>query len=532
MAPAVRSSAVRYGFAVAAVLTALAARLLLDPFVGDRLPVLFFALAIVAVAWHGGFGPSCLALLLSIPAASYFFFQPRHDLAASLPDHQVQLVGFVFLGLTIGLFSGRLRAARLRAEDNAREADRRRQELEVEVARREVLERELQRRAADLADADRRKDEFLAMLAHELRNPLASIRNSAWLIRSLAVGDDLRWPAGSIERQVGHLARLVDDLLDVSRVSRGKLTLLKQEIDLADVVRRAAEASRPLLEARGHELTVELPQEPAWVQGDSTRLEQVVCNLLNNAAKYVPDGGHVRLSVRREGAEVVVRVSDDGIGISADLLPRVFDLFAQGDRSLARSEGGLGIGLTLVKSLAEMHDGSAEARSEGPGKGSEFTVRLPAITVTADGERRARDEAKNAEPLATLPSVIARSRRVLAVDDNADAVESLAVLLGMQGHQVRTAHDGPDALEQAEAFRPEVVILDVGLPRMDGYEVARRLREREGMRGVLLVALTGYGREEDRRRSLEAGFDRHLVKPVDPDVLRDVLGLPSPPATS
>jgi CheY-like chemotaxis protein/anti-sigma regulatory factor (Ser/Thr protein kinase) len=262
-------------------------------------------------------------------------------------------------------------------------------------------------------------------------------------------------------------------------------------------------------------LEVDLPAGPVWVEADATRLAQVVGNLLNNAAKYTPQGGHVRLAVGQEQGEAVLRVRDDGLGIPADLLPRVFELFTQGDPSLARSEGGLGIGLTLVKSLVEMHGGSVEARSDGPGRGSEFVVRLPALAeppapAAADGKCE----------VAGRPG-----RRVLVVDDNRDAAESLAMLLGVGGHDVRTAHDGPTALAVAAASRPEVVFLDIGLPRMDGYEVARRLRQQVGLRQALIVAVTGYGREEDRRRAEEAGFDAHLVKPADPEELQKLLAV-------
>jgi CheY-like chemotaxis protein len=305
----------------------------------------------------------------------------------------------------------------------------------------------------------------------------------------------------------------VDDLLDVSRITRGKITLHKEPADLAGVVARAVEASRPLLDARRQELTVRLPPESLRVEADVTRLAQVVGNLLNNAAKYTGEGGHIGLTVEAAPAEAVLRVRDDGVGIPAELLPRVFDLFTQGDRSLARSEGGLGIGLTLVRSLVELHGGSVEARSEGADKGSEFIVRLPALRGSP-----ARPESPSAPARCRSPA-----RRVLVVDDSADTAESLALLLTVQGHEVRTAHDGPAALQAAEAFRPEVIFLDIGLPRMDGYEVARRLRGQMGLRDATLVAVTGYGQEEDRRRAEEAGFDAHLVKPADPGALERLL---------
>jgi CheY-like chemotaxis protein len=367
---------------------------------------------------------------------------------------------------------------------------------------------------AALKEADRRKDQFLAMLAHELRNPLAPIRNAAQVLRALGASDpDRQGPADRIERQVTHLARLVDDLLDVSRFTEGKIKLTKAPVELAAVIARAVETSRPLIDARRHELTVSLPAEPIPVEADAMRLAQVVSNLLNNAAKYTEDGGRIRLTVERRPGEAVLRVRDNGMGIPAELLPHVFDLFTQGDRSLARSEGGLGIGLTLVKSLVELHGGAVAVHSEGPGKGSEFTVRLPTLAALIPGQ----DEGGEAVRL------VGPSRRVLIVDDNVDAAEMLALWLRTEGHEVCTAHDGARALQEAQAFGPEVVFLDIGLPRMDGYEVARQLRQLAGPKRPLLVALTGYGQDEDRRRAEEAGFNAHLVKPADPAALQELL---------
>jgi PAS domain S-box-containing protein len=371
------------------------------------------------------------------------------------------------------------------------------------------------RAEAELRQADRRKDEFLAMLAHELRNPLAPIRNAAQVIRLLATpAPDVRRATEMVERQVQHMTRLVDDLLDVSRITRGKITLQKEPVELAALVTRAVETARPLIEARRHELTVALPAEPVSLDADPTRLAQVIANLLTNAAKYTEEGGHVGLTARREGGMAVVRVRDDGVGIPREMLASVFTLFTQVDRTLARSEGGLGIGLTLVKSLTEMHGGTVEAHSEGPGKGSEFIVRLP-VAPTPTSLDAGKPEA--AAPLRSPP------RRILVVDDNVDAAESLAMLLRLGRHEVRTAHDGPTALGVAGEFRPEVVLLDLGLPQMDGFEVARRLRGQAEMRATLLVALTGYGQEEDRRKSREAGFDWHMVKPLDRDALMKLL---------
>jgi PAS domain S-box-containing protein len=375
---------------------------------------------------------------------------------------------------------------------------------------------DLKRAEQALRQADRLKDEFLAMLAHELRNPLAPIRNAVEVMRMLGPSDPNHQRARDlIERQVQQMGRLVDDLLDVSRITMGKIVFQKEPVELALVIARAVETSRPLIESRRHKLTVTLPPDPVMVEGDATRLAQVAANLLNNAAKYTGKGGHIWLTVEQGPEEAVLRVRDNGVGISAELLQKVFDLFTQGDRSLDRSEGGLGVGLTLVKSLVEMHRGRVEVHSEGSGKGSEFVVRLPIL------ERRRERRQGNHQAETTRRSSI--SRRVLVVDDNVDAANSLALFLRMEGHEVHIANDGPTALEAAQTIRPEVVLLDIGLPRMDGYKVARRLRQQAGLHDLLLVAVTGYGQDEDRRRAREAGFDAHLVKPADPGALKQLL---------
>jgi PAS domain S-box-containing protein len=384
-----------------------------------------------------------------------------------------------------------------------------------DITERRRLEEELRQRAEQLAEADRRKDEFLAMLAHELRNPLAPICTALQLVKQ--PGAEPAWQV--IERQVHHLVRLVDDLLDVSRITRGKIQLRTEPVELAAVVAQGIETSRPLLEARRHQLTVSLPPEPLWLQADLTRLTQVCSNLLNNAAKYTEEGGHIWLTAQRQDNQVVLRVRDTGMGLTAQMRTQAFDLFAQGDRSPGRSQGGLGIGLTLVRQLVQLHGGSVQAFSEGPGKGSEFVVRLPLLEgVWPAGP--APERARGAGPL----------RRILVVDDNADAANTLAEFLGMTGHAVRMAYSGPAALEAARALRPEVVLLDIGMPGMDGYEVARRLRGEPGLEKVLLIALTGYGNEEDRRRSREATIDHHVVKPVDPGELKALLSGHQPEA--
>jgi signal transduction histidine kinase/DNA-binding response OmpR family regulator len=368
----------------------------------------------------------------------------------------------------------------------------------------------------NIQETDRRKDEFLAMLAHELRNPLAPIRNAVQVMRVLSSDDDrLRNARDLIERQVRHMTRLVDDLLDVSRITRGKIQLRPERLDAAVAVANAVETSRPLIESRRHELSLQLPSEPLQIKADPARLAQVLSNLLNNAAKYTPEGGRIWLAVEREGGYAVFRVRDNGTGIPPQILPHIFDLFTQADQSLDRAHGGLGIGLTLVRRLIEMQHGTVTAFSAGPGQGSEFVVRLPALPT--------EQPPAPADNGATVPHASAKGCRVLVVDDHVDAAASLAMLLRLYGHEVRTASDGPSALEEARSFRPEVVLLDIGLPGMDGYEVARRLRKEIPDDHITLAALTGYGQDRDRSRSQEAGFDHHLVKPVDPEALQRLL---------
>ncbi len=385
-----------------------------------------------------------------------------------------------------------------------------------DITERKYLEEQLQQQAEQLTQADRRKDEFLAMLAHELRNPLAPLRNALEMMKlSGAAGPQLEPTRQMMERQVQQLVRLVDDLLDVSRITHGKIQLHKEPVELATVVAQALETSRTLLDARKQQLTVSLPSEPLWLDADLTRLAQVMGNLLNNAAKYTEEGGQIWLTAQRERNEVVIRVKDTGIGMTREMLKVAFDLFAQADRSLDRSQGGLGIGLTLVRRLVQLHGGSVQALSDGPGRGSEFVVRLPLLVQT-----RPPLQAPEA-PTGPRPS-----RRILVVDDNVDAAESLALILRMAGHEVRTAYRGPTALEAARTFQPEVVLLDIGMPGMDGYDLARRLRQERGLQKVLLVALTGYGQEEDRRLSWSASIDFHLVKPVEHEALQSLLARP------
>ena len=374
-------------------------------------------------------------------------------------------------------------------------------------------EEQLREYVVKLADSDRRKTEFLGMLAHELRNPLATIRSGLQTIR-LSEAPALHRVTALMERQIDHLVALVDDLLDVNRISLGKIDLRRGCIELATIVQTAVETARSLSERMGHELIVTLPPEPIYVNVDPLRLAQVVSNLLNNACKFTAKGGRIRLSFGREGEQAVIRVRDNGIGIAADQLCRIFDMFVQGDTSVERSASGLGIGLALVKNLVEMQGGTAEAHSDGLGHGSEFLVRLPAVEA-AQAKSAGLPVEETANPAAV--------RRILIVDDNQDAAESLAMLLKLHGHQIHIAHDGLEAVETAAQVRPDLVLLDIGLPKVNGYEAARRIRKLPGGLDVVLIALTGWGQDEDRRKSREAGFDGHMIKPVEPERLTGLL---------
>ncbi len=363
-----------------------------------------------------------------------------------------------------------------------------------------------------LQAADRRKDEFLATLAHELRNPLAAIRNAAAILKAMeSANPEVRWVPEVIDRQLAQMSRLLEDLLDVSRIAHDKLALRRQRVELSEVIHNAIETCGSQLDAGRHSLKVSLPDGPAALHADPVRLEQVFSNLISNAAKYTPPGGHIRITGELRGDEVAVSVRDDGIGISPELLPRLFEIFSQGARALERSQGGLGVGLSLVRGLLQLHGGRVEAKSDGIGKGSEFTVHLPLM-------REGWSESVAPRPPAGEIPVAAKCR-VLIADDARDSADSLAVILAMKGHQTHTAYDGEEAMAVAARLRPDVVILDIRMPKGNGLEVCRWIREQPWGRGMVLIALSGWGTEEDRRRTEEAGFDHHLVKPVAPDVL-------------
>ena len=370
---------------------------------------------------------------------------------------------------------------------------------------RDITERKRAEEA--LREADHRKDEFLALLAHELRNPLAPLRNGLEVMR-LAAGDSsaVAQAREMMARQVGHMVRLIDDLLDISRINRSKMELRCSRVLLSDVINSAVETARPLIDAAGHKLLISVPPEPVVLDADLTRLAQVFGNLLSNSSRYTERGGHIWVAAERRDDVVAVSVRDTGIGIPAESLPRIFDMFSQVDRSIERSTGGLGIGLALVKGLVEMHGGTVTASSAGPKKGTTFTVELPVLA--------SHSPPVNLENSEAVPIGDGHGRRILVVDDNEDAARSMARLLQLVGNEVRMAHDGIEAVETADEFRPEIILMDMGMPRLNGYDATRRIRERPWGRSVRIIAVTGWGQKNDKVRSQEAGCDGHLVKPV------------------
>jgi len=381
--------------------------------------------------------------------------------------------------------------------------------ISIDITRIKEVEQELR-------EADERKNEFLAVLSHELRNPLAPLRNGIEILRlTNGSGEIAERARVMMARQLEQMVRLIDDLLEVSRISRGKIELKREAVDLAVALQHALEVSKPLIDSAGHTLSVDIPATALLVHADTTRLAQVFGNLLNNAAKYTPAGGHIWLSVSRTEEHVLVSIRDNGIGIAPEKLPKIFEMFAQLDNSLQRTQGGLGIGLSIARRLVEMHDGTLQARSEGPGKGCEFIVKLP--LYSRGGSELERTQAAGG------PRDEVRPLRVLVADDNADAAASLALVLEMKGHEVRTAHDGREAVQVAASFEPDVAVLDIGMPRLDGYEVCRQLRAQPRGSKMLIVALTGWGQAEDKQRSQQAGFDQHLVKPADVGALEELL---------
>jgi signal transduction histidine kinase/ActR/RegA family two-component response regulator len=479
-----RALAAGYGGATAAVLAAILARSLLEPWVGDQAPyILVFGAAAVAV-WLGGAGPAVCAAVVGYTLINYLYIEPKAMLGIAHASDAVNLVLFV-LACTLIITLGQ---AMRRARDRAR-----------------ISEAEARERAAQLELANAKKSEFLAVLSHELRNPLAPLRAGVEILKLESAGA----PAPSIlemmERQVVHLTRLIDDLLDLSRIDRGKLELRKEYIALDAVVRNASETALPALEARRHELTVRSEGEPLYVHGDALRLSQVLSNLLNNAAKFTPPGGRIEVALRAENGHAVVSVADSGIGLAPEHLESVFEMFAQVKPGAAG--GGLGLGLTLARSIVRRHGGELQAKSGGVGQGAEFVVRLPLTSKPA----------AEASP-APAPAVASAGppRSVLIVDDNADAAHALGELLRLQGHRVEVAIDGEAALRAARASVPDIAFIDLNMPGMDGIELARRLRSAAGGHGVRLVALTGMAMPADIARTRDTGFDAHLTKPADP----------------
>lgn len=444
-----------------------------------------FVLSVVLASALGGWRPGVLATLLGLLVHVFVFLEPRYQFKLLEQREVLRIIAYCITGAAITCLSEAL----LRAWDRAR--DRQRQ-LEL---------------------VNRRQTEFLATLAHELRNPLAPLRTGVQLLQ-LARHDEttVRETLAMMERQLGHTARLVDDLLDVSRISRGTVELRRHVIPLKDVIDHAIETSRSVIDAAGHQLTTHLPAAPIYVDGDLTRLAQVVSNLLNNAAKYTDRGGRIELCVEQQANRAIIRVRDNGIGIPREMLPHVFEMFAQIDRSTPRAQGGLGIGLSLARLLMELHGGSMAAHSDGPGRGAEFTVQLPTVPAPATVASRTQAPTKSMARL-----------RILVVDDNRDNARSLAMLLEVLGNEVTVANDGLSAVDAAQTNRPALMLLDLGLPGIDGYEVCRRIRTEDWGHGIVIVAITGWGQDEDRLRTRAAGFDEHLVKPVAPGAISDLV---------
>ena len=498
--PLLRDDAValRYGASILVVLAIGGARALLAPLLGSQAPLLPFVLGVFLCAYLGGRGPALLASVLSPVLATVFFTNWPAD------GPPMQWVAHVVFFLLIAVLSS---------------------VLMHELQKRSRAEREAREIAAShanaLREADRRKDEFLAMLAHELRNPLAPIRNVAYVLsKGGADPATVRRSGQMIERQASHLTHLVDDLLDVARITRGRVALHREPLSLDTVVDAALETVQPALDSRHQSVSVRQPGEKIFVEGDSMRLCQVLANLLTNASKYSPERARIDIVIDGSAVDAIVEVRDPGAGIDAQLLPHLFDLFLQGDRTLDRAQGGLGVGLTIVKLLVEMHGGTVEALSAGLGKGSEFRIRLPRTQLPAGIPSREIPEER--------PPV--RPRRVLIIEDNADAAESMRALLRTDGHHIELAYDGAAGLAKLEEFRADFVLLNIGLPRMDGFMVAHAIRERFALaaRRPKLLALTGYGREDDRTAALKAGFDGHLAKPVDPRRLLQIVADEAP----
>ena len=501
-----RSGLRPYLISAIAVAVAVLVRVVVAPNLFAPVTTMPLFVAMLFAAWYGGAGPGLLATLLGALACAWFLFPPTGTLMVANSEDQLRLLVFVALGAAISMGSEVLHAA-LRREDV----------MHAHLAERLRMENQLRTLAADLSEAGRRKDQFLATLSHELRSPLAPMRNALHVMK-LAAKDpgEVENARGMMERQLQQMVRLVDDLLDVSRINRDKLELRWEPVTLRSIVDNAVENASPLLEQQSHRLTVSLPTDAVHLYVDPTRIVQVFSNLLNNAAKYTDRGGDIRISARVDGNHVHVSVIDNGIGVAPDIVPRMLEMFGQAESSQQRAGGGgLGIGLSLAKRLVEMHGGSIELRSAGAGRGTEVEVRLP-VSGAAD------DPLPSAQPVAAEPPASA-GRRILVADDNVDSAATLAMLLDLHGHQTRVAHDGVEAVRIAEEFRPDIALLDIGMPRLNGFEACRQIRAMDWASSIAIVAVTGWGQEQDRERTREAGFDLHLVKPLDPMTIEQSL---------
>jgi signal transduction histidine kinase/ActR/RegA family two-component response regulator len=508
-----RSAGWAYLIAVLGAGAVMATRAVVFGVMGTLIATFVFLLVVLAAGVAGGWKPGFLTTGLNVVGVLYFFTPPFYTFRVSKGTDVVRLLAYVGAGVAISLLCEGLRRAWARVEERQRQ-------LEQEISERIRAEEQLR-------EADRRKDEFLATLAHELRNPLAPLSNAlqlwSYVASNAAELENLR---AMMKRQVDQMTRLIDDLLDVARIRRGKIQLRTAPVDLAAVVSEAIDSHKSLAELGGHRLTVSLPVEKLAAEGDATRLLQIFGNVLHNAIKFTPPGGQIAVTLERAGSQAVIRIRDSGCGVPPAMLSQIFEMFQQVDQSLGRAHGGLGIGLTLVKRLVELHGGTITASSEGPGKGSEFVITLPALSTEQDGS--ASPESERANPA----RCDLRRRRILVVDDARASAETLTLLLRAIGHEVAMAHDGRSALDWTREHKPEVVFLDIAMPGMDGYEVARRIRGTAGLEEIILVALTGYGQEDDRRRAGEAGFNHHLTKPTSLAALHDVLSPSRQPLAS
>lgn len=488
---------------------------------GTLIATFVFLLVVLAAGVAGGWKPGFVATGLSVFGVLFFFTPPYYTPRIARATDVVRLLAYAGAGIAISLLCEGLRRAWARVEERQRQ-------LEQEIGERARAEEQLR-------EADRRKDEFLATLAHELRNPLAPLNNAlqfwSYAENSGAQMENLR---DIMKRQVEQMTRLIDDLLDVARIRRGKIQLRTAPVDLSALVSEAINSHKSLAESGGHRLTVSLPPERLSAEGDATRLLQIVGNVLHNAIKFTPPGGLIAVGVERAGRNAIIRIRDSGCGIPKPMLSQIFEMFRQVDQSLDRAQGGLGIGLTLVKRLVALHGGTVSANSDGPGKGSEFVITLPALSAAPTASSPAASAGGNGPQ--TVPASPSRDnvrRRILVVDDTCASAETLAMLLRAIGHDVSTAHDGPSAFDWTLENKPDVVFLDIAMPGMDGYEVARRIRGAAGLEEIVLVALTGYGQDDDRRRASEAGFNHHLTKPTSLAALHGVLSVghdsPLPP---